>query len=1378
MNWEAANAPKARVNERSSDLRSDKRRSTETVEAALSRLSKAYTTSMECIGSLNITNRMIQKEKSNRQDATAVLVRVSNVGRTTFETAILTDPLVMDHAPTLYREFLEMERPKSVTEKRPDPPVISSAAHKATVRELAYLSLVNYSDLLLSCSSHNGSSSNDESMLDRGVVRKLKSLANKSCWSDESVEDSQRLALAALCDASNLDASDPILWLKLACAARGLERTVHQRNDSIVLATKYRRIQRHALERGSAALPPTTPPNRAISRALKELDESTIDADDYKTAPLAIKEEPVQVLLEIPRYSWSTFGRMLVRAWREGADFQTDPTHHSSTKPSFQFGSPAIALRLNPMFVLPPKLLGRICGFLDMKSVVRFESTCRFALISARASTETESVERHPKAGNKPEKAQAQADESDKAVVDSKEQANGKESAEKESEKNEKNQVQSHRTSKRLLSQMITSGKIAERSANRKSFGYCFLAATLSCTKTEYHEILKEAKSNNSTSHDDASPFKHEKASRNSSYDGNLLEARERLSAASLGAFVEKWNGRNSGPADLLTKFLAHIARNVQEVFISDPRGPLELTSCILTGKFTQWVQSFHRKSLYNQRCSFLLGIQTAFELCMHRSGSQQGLEPQFFKPVEKTGSIETSLELFAVDLLHCELILKRCERYVPTHVEFDDDSNMITLMVAALLEARSRLHRSVKGNTHIGSKLHEAFVTLCIRCNWVATGFFLWRSRITRVICESIEAEDEGINFIEETVKMFDSPLIQSPSIKTPHLVSPGRTESHWKEISPALLTKFRDEIQASSVVSLAKQKFQEFVGEVDQNRIEAASGPVPADSAKTLADIGESLFERYKSSHSDPGAKHIELVEDFLTVHGGDLHALVHPAPLDGEDDERISDPVPVQAIELQALLQLSSPSILTILATCLNVSGSHRFHVAQLLVRLALTTIDLHGSMMPLQGKGDDHDEESFSDSDDDSIVSDDGSGYRNAANKNADEKRARQCGYLVIFLLDRIRRMVSELMDDAEKVQFSMSDDCVALISCTIEFSKGWFHGIGRRWALSDDTTEKDLFKAVLHVVEALRTGAPESRRQYIDRVCFIGMVKTVVSHGPLLLSLAREQGNRVGKSARQKLCLKRAELLGMVFSELGYMLSKNLGKVQQLRMSESEMFSGGAEASSMLKKSAILSREEKALFSDAVLSLWKYASMALSDDELADDSTAVCSTFDRPIVKLLQIPIASAIVGFCGSATRTRESTGTSWNQSSGDPLCLSEFFDSDASGNEWLSDVEESDAKESKTRKKELLRAICHAVHCINVVMGVARDKEAISTFSNAENRDKLGPLLPLVTTRVLNYFAESLLLSFGHESATQKEDLWVEEYPYTTRTTGELLVS
>eukprot|EP00980_Cylindrotheca_fusiformis_P026363 scaffold15973_cov120-Cylindrotheca_fusiformis.AAC.4 len=581
MNWEAANAPKPQANGRSSELASDKRRSTETVEAALSRLSKAYTTSMECIGSLNKADKMILKEKSNREDAMAILVRVSNAARTTFEKAILTDPLVQKHAPTLYGEFLEMKRPTSISDKRPAPPLLSSAAHKATVRELSYLSLVNYSDLLQTCSSSHGSYSNDN-VLDRGVVGKLKSLNGTSCWNDESVEDSQRLALAALCDASNLDPSDPLVWLKLASVARNLERTVHLRNDSVLLISKYRRIQRYALERGSTVLPPNMPPNRAITRALRELDAATTGLEEYETRPASTNEGPVEMFLELPRYSWSVFGRMLVRTCKEGTGSRARPSHVA--KPHPQFGSPVIRLRINPMFVLPPKVLGRICGFLDMKSVLQFECTCRFALLSARASTDTDADNDNAADETRQIESQNQIDTTDEKMDDLKTPAAEKPD-ENESEKGEKTQMQSYRTSKRLRSQMITSGKIAERSANRKSFEYCFLAATQACSKTEYNRILKEAEANALARQNTQSAAKRESALRSNSYDAYRQEAHERLSSASLGAFVATWNGRNSGPMDLLRKFLVHVAMNVQEVFSSDPRGPLELTSCILTGK-------------------------------------------------------------------------------------------------------------------------------------------------------------------------------------------------------------------------------------------------------------------------------------------------------------------------------------------------------------------------------------------------------------------------------------------------------------------------------------------------------------------------------------------------------------------------------------------------------------------------------------------------------------------------------------------------------------------------------------------------------------------------------------------------------------------------
>lgn len=758
----------------------------------------------------------------------------------------------------------------------------------------------------------------------------------------------------------------------------------------------------------------------------------------------------------------------------------------------------------------------------------------------------------------------------------------------------------------------------------------------------------------------------------------------------------------------------------------------------------------------------------------MQRSGTQQGIEPHFFKPIEKSGSIEKSLELFAVDLLHCELVLKQCEREVPKHVEFDDDSNMITLMVASLLEACSQLQCSVKDSGNIAPALRGKFVTLSIRSNWVAAGLLLWRSRISRVISDSREAEEEGIQFIDETIELFEPSF---HSIRTPHLVSPGRNESHWVEVSPILLARFRDEIQASSVVSLAKQKFQEFIEEVDQNHIETSSGSLPTASAGILAGIGQRLFERYKSSHSDPDAKHIELVEDFLTVHDGDLQALLLPETWEGGEVEKRSVLVPIQAIELRAILQLTNPSILSILAICLNVSAGHGLQMAQLLVRLVLTTIDLCGSLLDRSmsngGNGDEQYEENFSDSDD-SVMSAEGSGYRHATNKGADEKGPQNCGCFVIFLLDRIYQVFADVLNDQEKMQFSTSDDCISMISRAISFSKSLSDGIGTRRPLGDDTTDIEILKALFRVVEALRTGSVKSHLQTIDRVCFVGLVELVTIHSPLLLASALAQGNRLGKAARQKLCLRSAGLLAVAFSELAYIFVQNLGKVKHLCMAESELMSVGAE----VEGSTGFSVEDKNIFSDALLRLWKYASMALSEDARTSDRTAVCSSFDRPIIKLLQIPMASALVGFCGSATHTRCFTGVTQIHQSGDPLCLVEFFDSDASGNEWLADGEEDGVgRETKTQKKELLRAMCHAVHCINLVVDAVHDKWAISTFSKMQGRDKLGPLLPVVATRVLNHFADSLLLNFGHE-LNQREALWVDKYPYTTQTTGDLLVS
>lgn len=1331
MNWEAANVPrrnKTPTHVKAKELSAD-RRSTETVEAALSRLSKAYNTSMSCVGSLHKTNKMVLKEKSPGKDVTRTLKRVANAARRTLEFAILIDPLILPHAPTVNQTIQELangtiDRWQPVGEKRPLPPVLSSAAHKATIRELAYLSLVNYSDLLISCCVRESSKlNNKQSILDRGVVTKIESLDNdgQCCWSDEAHEDIQRLALTALCDASNLDASDPILWLKIASAARGLERIVNERNNSILVTTKYRRLQRYALERGSSVLPSSVPPNRAIGRALKELSESTPEFLSYESVPIK-NEEPTEILLELPRYSWSIFGRLILRACREGSEFQTLPKDQrvGRLRPLTQFGSPVLRLCLNPLLVLPPNLLGRICSFLDVVSAAKFESTCRgiaFSMINAKSFTENKAVnpEKETAVQNEKEKGESKSDESIKD--------DGKKEAKSENREKGKQGTQSHRTSKRLRSQQITSGKIAERSSHRQSFNYCFLAATMTCTRSEFSKQVNETKAIISNDQDHAKSSKSEKKPRTDWNKMHQQETKERLSPASISTFVERWNAYNNGPIDVLFKFLSHIALNVQDVFACDPRGPMELTSCILSG----------------------------FEHYIRRHGSRQDFAPRFYKPVEISGSFERSLELLALDLLYTELTLRKCDRYTPTHVEFDDDSNMVALLTTGLLEAFNNLDKSAKV-LNSNDKAIETFAAFSIRCNWLAAGFFLWRSRIARATSESREAEEEAIYFIEETSKLFDSPFLRTSRIMTPHLVSIGRTDPYWKEISPSLMKKLRDEIQASSVVSIAKQKYEELLAAVDKASTDSDSRVLPEDAVKSLADIGETLYERYESNHGDTGAKHIELVEDFLSIHAEDLGDLADVGLL-----ENGKSPIFVGSVDFKDLRQVPNPSILSMLIVCLKISKGRQLDVTQLLMRALMSAVDQHGRILDrIQDVHSDFGVEDQDDSDDDSVFSN-----KEGSNKGADELRARHCGLFVIFLLKCIRHSFSEHMSESERLQLTSSNDLLMMIKSTTELAGKWYQLTGRRWEAANDNTDEALFQALRQLVAELCTETRERFQQSIHRVFFVGMLNNVTSHRHLLLSLVKMQGSRGGRAARQKLCVKRAKFLGMICSELGYILSLNLGRLKGLEMIEGALFGDTSKTQNML------SRDELLLFYDAILGLWKYASMVDSESAGISESKVICSAFDRPIIKELKIPMAGLIVGLCGSGTRTRPPESKKADRN--DPLCLTEFFDSDASANEWLADEDDG--------KRELLRSICHAIYSINLVLSVVDDKGALSTFSYIEKRDKFGPLLPLIAVRVLNHFADSLLLKYG-DTENSNEKLWVKEYPETTQTIGELLDS
>lgn len=253
-----------------------------------------------------------------------------------------------------------------------------NAAHRNSTKQLSYLTLVNYADLLLcGCDCHRSSllvnDGKGQDTLDKGAVTRLgvlelfqqlegcsaqdrKDNGHSNCclWRDETRERTLRLAVAAYCDASDLDSTDPTLWLKLACAARALGRETD--SNSALPSKSFRFLERLALERGLSSLPKGVPPNRMLLRAWREVQarERRIEAAAEGLLELVATPEEdglVERVLELPKYSWSTLGFTLLEA--------------SSCLPDEEdFGSPQIGIRIPPLLSCPPKILKRISGWL------------------------------------------------------------------------------------------------------------------------------------------------------------------------------------------------------------------------------------------------------------------------------------------------------------------------------------------------------------------------------------------------------------------------------------------------------------------------------------------------------------------------------------------------------------------------------------------------------------------------------------------------------------------------------------------------------------------------------------------------------------------------------------------------------------------------------------------------------------------------------------------------------------------------------------------------------------------------------------------------------------------------------------------------------
>jgi len=1290
----------------------------------MSRLTRAYKLAMSCIGALHKAHSMVFKatvDAATREE----LQRVAMAARRTFEQAILIDPLIAHYGPTWLQTVREMAEKDSqkfgfALENRPTSPDVKSASHQTTVREIAYLALLNYADLLIACQTPTQTATNAQ-VLDKCIVKPLSLIG----W--ENTDDT-RLALMALSDASDLDDSDPVLWLKLACSARSCSRRLQQ-TTSDKSPLEFRRLERHALERGSMVLPAHLPPNRLIARALKEIQ----DMPDVYPDIIAQKAETSKLTIDLPRYSWSIMGRLLMRACREG---MVDVNKNI-------LGAPLIVMTISPMLVLPPTALATICNFLDNRSIWRFEATCRglsACIVSARTSLERREYMRSSGIINKQDigtNVLPENELTEEILIEPPESASVHDDQAEISERSRA------RSSKRVQSQLITSGKRAERESKRRSVEFCVLSSVLNCTadSTLYRDMVRYPVNWTELVDIASSPIMEDigKQAQSSKPFNSRQQAEERLGDSCLTAFIDQCSASNSGPFDVLNLFVAHVAMNVGDVFSGDASD-----SIILSNMFLECI-----------------------DILAQRSGRRNKLDHCWYGPaISSLSSTEMKVRSLSVNLLSAELRLRRCEEDGFEVHDFDGDANTTSLLLPTLLSGVTSIIADGTSNVNIALKA---------RCHWFAAGYYMWRSRMAHSVRESKDAESLALKQISEILVTLRLPG-SSPAAKvsTPHLSSPRRSDAIWRNLSESELHRFKEEIQAAAVVSFARQNFQERVDAITAHWKTINGKPLREEDLTGLSNIGKALLERYDLSTIAVNSRFEELVDDFLTTCSHQLVAFIdddHPTILCTNDWGGLWSLLPLGTPGISDLIDIQHPSILTIFCSCLQAESGDYSIVLMVLTRVILSSLQQQAALLTKLSQYDMRkkeptdaelsDDDSFSD---DEIFFDDLHSSNHL--RNSDENKVLLFGVLIDFVMHKIIDCCKNRLDDKQRKELASSYEFRSVVHFALGFVAKWYSSSCNDRVLSQHLfMDSKLFLRIHSLIDACRGPFQPSNVSFLDKTFFVGMVRIIVTQRlalPLLLQPSK--GNRMGRAVRQRACMTRAGLVASVGEEIARLLSRSSVTVVGDSVQHTALLLSMVQIESFPSDEG--DKDHLSSIGTFVESLiWLWTSVVGSEV-----SNATGTSLERLVAEELSIPLGAMLISLCGAGLSILNGT----EELTPSQLSLGEFFDSEASANDYESDEGRFETKGK--RYDGILRCASQAVQCISVVCARINEKTMLSFEPRFDYGQEHGILLPLIITRVLSSLADLLLVQCSREKS--RENLWAETYPFGARTTGALLDS
>lgn len=646
--------------------------------------------------------------------------------------------------------------------------------------------------------------------------------------------------------------------------------------------------------------------------------------------------------------------------------------------------------------------------------------------------------------------------------------------------------------------------------------------------------------------------------------------------------------------------------------------------------------------------------------------------------------------------------------------IEANEDTEVLAFMVPTLVNFSSAISQSGAG---------YRFVELECRCNLLASTYYLWLGRNSNDTEVSISADEYGMECLEKALNCLlnDSKQDAGIHINASHLSSSDRKGEHWSMITLDSLSKYRDDLQSSSIVSRARKEFI-VIQQWAKNNADAAVGNFPDDHKTKLLSIGTELLERYTSD-----GKLEEAINDFILSHH---HHLIRAGPEDHETKpgephwERLWSTVPsckAACLRNIASPKPSRPSIIQVLSASLLTLDEKAPLLLTLFSRIASVACVQSQSL---------HRKGSLNDG-------------RDMQTKEADDDAKcfeRDCVFTAAasFFVDKMTDILSSYkrVDDMpDAVEGMVVGDCFECIVDAFICSSNESLPVKTRIAHSISRLVSTLYDY------ELSAGA----RRKIEGVYIVSLSKSIVCQRNEFGDLISCATDKRLKTWQASVSLE-ADYIALIANEAAGLMSLNPSTVNSDgSIAASHLVD--AITSAAVNGTTNPSTDTSLLVHLSYSLLWFWKCM----DNNAEKPESVART-------RLLVPISSAIIALCGCYGVSVECTSSKTPDS--------DYFDTDMSVNGAFLSEEES----GKRSKGVLLRKLYHLVQCISLVIGSVPEKTACEESSSLQgSTDKHGPFMPLVAVRILSSMSNDLFKLFG-------EDVWGKEYPYGARSCGATL--